>query len=277
MSAKIMNGTALAAQLKEEIACEVKSLDIMPGLAVILVGDSQAARVYADGKKRDCHQCGFYHEEHILPAETTDDEMIALIEWLNRDEKIHGILIEMPLPKHLNQGRILSAIAMEKDVDCLNPASLGNVLMGGEGFPPCTPAAVMEMLKRFEIPLEGKHCVVVGRSNIVGKPLAMLLMGENASVTICHSKSEHPDQLCASADIVLSAVGREGLIGGHMVREGAVAIDIAMNRNAEGKLCGDMIFDEVAEKASYITPVPGGVGPMTRVMVLKHLLESAKK
>ncbi len=277
MSAIIMNGTALAAQLKEEIACEAKSLDIKPGLAVILVGDSQAARVYADGKKRDCDQCGFYHEEHILPENISEQALISLIDGLNQNEKIHGILVEMPLPKHLNQERVLSAIALNKDVDCLNPASLGQVLMSGQGFPPCTPAAVMEMLKRFEIPLEGKHCVVVGRSNIVGKPLAMLLMGENASVTICHSKSENPDQICASADIVLSAVGRVGLVGGNMVREGAVAIDIAMNRNSEGKLCGDMIFDEVAEKASYITPVPGGVGPMTRVMVLKHLLESAKK
>lgn len=277
METVIMNGTTLAAKLKEEIACEVKTLDKVPGLAVILVGDSGAARVYADGKKRDCEQCGFYHEEHILPQETTDDQLIALIETLNQSNKIHGILIEMPLPKGMDQDRILSTIQPDKDVDCLNPHSCGQVLMGRGGFPPCTPAAVMEMLKQYEIPLEGRHCVVVGRSNIVGKPLAMLLMAENASVTICHSKSKNPGEICRSADIVLSAVGRVGLIRGDMVKEGAVVIDIAMNRNEAGKLCGDVVYDEVAPKASYITPVPGGVGPMTRVMVLKHILKSAKK
>ncbi len=276
MSAMIMNGTALAAKLKEEIACEVKSLHNTAGLAVILVGDSSAARVYADGKKRDCEQCGFYHEEHILPESVTDEEMISLIERLNGDDKINGILIEMPLPKHLDEEKILSTIALHKDVDCMNPQSCGQVLLGAGGFPPCTPAGVMEMLKQYEIPLAGKHCVVVGRSNIVGKPLAMLLLAENATVTICHSKTENLAEICRTADVLLSAVGRVGLITADMVREGAVVIDIAMNRNAEGKLCGDVVYDEVATKASHITPVPGGAGPMTRVMVMKHLLSSAK-
>ncbi len=277
MPAIIMNGTELAARLKDQIACEVKSLDKQPGLAVILVGDSQAAQVYADGKRRDCLQCGFHHQQHNLPESITEQEIIALIERLNQDEKIHGILVEMPLPKHLDEKKILSAIALTKDVDCMNPASLGQILMGGEGFPPCTPAAVMEMLKQYEIPLEGKHCVVVGRSNIVGKPLAMLLLGENATATICHSRTANLAEICRGADVVLAAVGREGLITGDMVGEGAVVVDIAMNRNAQGKLCGDVVFDEVAPKASYITPVPGGVGPVTRVMVLKHLLKAAMK
>lgn len=276
MSAKVMNGTALAAQLKEEISCEANSLHSAPGLAVILVGDSSAARVYADGKKRDCQQCGFYHEEHILPDSVTENQLIALIHQLNQSEKIHGILIEMPLPKQLNEKKILSAIALDKDVDCLNPQSCGQVLLGADGFPPCTPAGVMEMLTQYGIPLAGKHCVVVGRSNIVGKPLAMLLLAENATVTICHSKTENLGEICRSAEVLLSAVGRVGLITADMVKEGAVVIDIAMNRDGDGKLCGDVVYDEVAVKASYITPVPGGAGPMTRVMVLKHLLESGK-
>lgn len=276
MSANIMNGTALATRLKDQIACEVKSLDEQPGLAVILVGDSQAAQVYADGKRRDCLQCGFHHQQHNLPENITEHEMVSLIQHLNQDEKIHGILVEMPLPRHLDEEKILSAISPAKDIDCMSPQSCGQILLGADGFPPCTPAAVMEMLKQYEIPLAGKHCVVVGRSNIVGKPLAMLLLAQNATVTICHSKTENLGEICRSADVILAAVGREGLITGDMVKEGAVVIDIAMNRNAQGKLCGDVVYDEVVEKASYITPVPGGVGPMTRVLVLKHLLSSAK-
>lgn len=276
MSAIVMNGTALAAQVKEDITRKAKDLHTKAGLAVVLVGDSPAARTYADGKKRDCEQCGFYHEEHCLPADATEEALIACIEELNEREEISGILIEMPLPKHMNEERVLSAISVQKDVDCLNPVSLGQVLMGGEGFPPCTPAGVMEILSAYQIPLAGKHCVVVGRSNIVGKPLAMLLLAQNATVTICHSKTENLAEICRSADVLLSAVGRVGLITADMVRDGAVVIDIAMNRNAEGKLCGDVCYDEVAEKASYITPVPGGSGPMTRVMVLRHILKSAK-
>lgn len=274
--AKIIDGKALAAQVKARCAAGAQGLARRPGLAVILVGDDPASRVYVSGKERDCAECGFLSFEHKLPAETTEQELLTLIDRLNGDGAVDGILVQLPLPAHLNEEKVLNAISPDKDVDCFHPVNVGKMVAGQPVFLPCTPAGVMEMLRAYEIPVAGRHCVVLGRSNIVGKPMATLLLAQSGTVTICHSKTPDLAEFTRQADILVSAVGRTGLVTADMVKEGAVVIDVAMNRNAEGKLCGDVDFAAVEKKASYITPVPGGVGPMTRAMLMENLLTAAK-
>ncbi len=274
--AKIIDGKALAAQVKARCAAGAQGLARRPGLAVILVGDDPASRVYVSGKERDCAECGFLSFEHKLPADTTEQELLTLIDRLNGDGAVDGILVQLPLPAHLNEEKVLNAIAPDKDVDCFHPVNVGKMVTGQPVFLPCTPAGVMEMLRAYEIPVAGRHCVVLGRSNIVGKPMATLLLAQSGTVTICHSKTPDLAAFTRQADILVSAVGRTGLVRADMVKEGAVVIDVAMNRNAEGKLCGDVDFAAVEKKASYITPVPGGVGPMTRAMLMENLLTAAR-
>ena len=274
--AKIIDGKALAAQVKARCAAGAQGLARRPGLAVILVGDDPASRVYVSGKERDCAECGFLSFEHKLPADTTEQELLGLIDRLNGDSAVDGILVQLPLPAHLNEEKVLNAISPDKDVDCFHPVNVGKMVTGQPVFLPCTPAGVMEMLRAYEIPVSGRHCVVLGRSNIVGKPMATLLLAQSGTVTICHSKTPDLAEFTRQADILVSAVGRTGLVRADMVKEGAVVIDVAMNRNAEGKLCGDVDFTAVEKKASYITPVPGGVGPMTRAMLMENLLTAAR-
>lgn len=277
MTAIHMDGKALAAKVKEEVAAQVAGMERKPGLAVVLVGDNPASRVYVNGKKKDCAECGIYSEEYAIPAETTQQELLELVETLNGREDIDGILVQLPLPRHLNEKEVLLAIRPDKDVDCFHPFNVGQLMIGEQGFQPCTPAGVMRMLKEYGIDSAGKHCVIVGRSNIVGKPQAMLMLRENATVTICHTKTPDLKAECLRADILVAAAGRVGLITGDMVKEGAVVVDVAMNRNEAGKLCGDVVFEEAAQRASYITPVPGGVGPMTRAMLMENTLYAAKQ
>lgn len=277
MAAIHMDGKALAAKVKEEVAAQVAGMERKPGLAVVLVGDNPASRVYVNGKKKDCAECGIYSEEYAIPAETTQQELLELVETLNSREDIDGILVQLPLPRHLNEKEVLLAIRPDKDVDCFHPFNVGQLMIGEQGFQPCTPAGVMRMLKEYGIDPAGKHCVIVGRSNIVGKPQAMLMLRENATVTVCHTKAPDLKAECLRADILVAAAGRVGLITGDMVKEGAVVVDVAMNRNEAGKLCGDVVFEEAAQRASYITPVPGGVGPMTRAMLMENTLYAAKQ
>ena len=277
MSAIVMDGKALASKVKAQVRAQVEGMTQKPGLAVVLVGDDPASRVYVNGKKRDCGECGIYSEEYAIPAETTQEELLELVETLNGREDIDGILVQLPLPKHLNEKEVLLAIRPDKDVDCFHPFNVGQLMIGESGFQPCTPAGVMRILKEYGIDPTGKHCVIVGRSNIVGKPQAMLMLRENATVTICHTKTPDLKAECLQADILVAAAGRAGLITGDMVKEGAVVIDVAMNRNQAGKLCGDVDYAAAAEKVSYITPVPGGVGPMTRAMLMENTLFAARK
>ena len=272
-----IDGKALAAKVKARAAEGAKDLPRKPGLAVILVGDNQASRVYVTGKEKDCAECGFQSFEHKLPAETGQEELLALIDRLNRDEAVDGILVQLPLPKGLDEDQVLNAIRPDKDVDCFHPFNVGRLVIGDPVFLPCTPAGVMEMLKEYDIPVAGKHCVVLGRSNIVGKPMGALLLQQSGTVTTCHSRTPDLASFTRQADILVSAVGRVGLVTADMVKEGAVVIDVAMNRNAEGKLCGDVDYASVEPKASYITPVPGGVGPMTRAMLMENLLAAARR
>ena len=272
-----IDGKALAAKVKARAAEGAKDLPRKPGLAVILVGDNQASRVYVTGKEKDCAECGFQSFEHKLPAETTQTELLALIDRLNRDEAVDGILVQLPLPKGLDEDQVLNAIRPDKDVDCFHPFNVGRLVIGDPVFLPCTPAGVMEMLKEYDIPVAGKHGVVLGRSNIVGKPMGALLLQQSGTVTTCHSRTPDLASMSRQADILVSAVGRVGLVTADMVKEGAVVIDVAMNRNAEGKLCGDVDYASVEPKASYITPVPGGVGPMTRAMLMENLLAAARR
>lgn len=271
-----IDGTALAAKVKQTVRAEAEALARWPGLAVILVGDDPASRVYVTSKRRDCEECGFYSEEYALPEETTQGELLALVRELNGREDIDGILVQLPLPWGLDEKEVLLAIDPAKDVDCFHPFNVGKLTIGEPVFQPCTPGGVMEMLREYGIDPAGKRCVVLGRSNIVGKPMAMLLLHADGTVVMCHSKTPDLKELAASADILVSAVGKTGLVTADMVKEGAVVIDVAMNRNDAGKLCGDVCFEEASEKASYITPVPGGVGPMTRAMLMKNTLTAAK-
>ena len=273
--ATIIDGKALAAKVKEEVAKKAGELSAKPALAVIIVGDNPASRVYVNGKKKDCEECGFYSEEYALPAEISQKQLLDLIDQLNGREDMDGILVQLPLPKHLDEREVLRAIRPDKDVDCFHPYNVGKLMIGEDGFVPCTPYGVVRMLKEYGIDIRGKHCVVVGRSNIVGKPQAILMLREDATVTICHSRTPDLAEQCRQADILIAAVGRVGLITADMVKEGAVVIDVAMNRNEQGKLCGDVCYEEVAAKASYITPVPGGVGPMTRAMLMENTLYAA--
>ena len=278
---QIIDGKATSAairqELREQTAAFVKSNGFAPGLAVILVGEDPASQVYVRNKARACEEVGFYSEVHRLPESTTQAELLGLIDRLNADEKIHGILVQLPLPKHLDEGELLLRIAPEKDVDGFHPCNVGMLTIGAPAFVPCTPAGIMELLRRYGIDPDGKRCVVVGRSNIVGKPMALLLMAANGTVTVCHRHTKNTEALTREADILVCAVGRAHFLTADMVKEGAVVIDVGMNRDENGKLCGDVDFETVAPKCSYITPVPGGVGPMTITMLLKNTLKSAEK
>lgn len=276
MAAIRIDGKALAAKVKAQVREEAERLARRPGLAVILVGDNHASRVYVNSKRKDCEECGLYSEEYTLPAETSQQELLELIGELNGREDIDGILVQLPLPAGFDEKRVLLAIDPAKDVDCFHPYNVGQLTIGQPVFQPCTPGGVMEMLKEYGIDPAGKRCVVLGRSNIVGKPMGLMLLHADGTVVMCHSKTQNMKELTASADILVSAVGKAGLVTADMVKEGAVVIDVAMNRDADGKLCGDVCYDEVSVKASHITPVPGGVGPMTRAMLMKNTLTAAK-
>ena len=281
MSAKIIDGRVVSAYVRETIKKETaefaEKTGVTPGLAVILVGENPASQVYVRNKHRACGEVGFLSEVFTLPAETTEDELLALLDRLNHDEKIHGILVQLPLPKHISEKKVILAIDPRKDVDAFHPQNVGGVMTGDYDFVPCTPAGVLELLEYYQISPAGKHCVVVGRSNIVGKPQALLMLEKNATVTVAHSKTPDLAAVTRTADILVVAVGREALVTADMVKPGAVVIDVGMNRNAEGKLCGDVEYEGVREVASYITPVPGGVGPMTITMLLRNTLTAAKK
>ena len=276
MSAVVMDGKALAAKVKARALAAAGRLERQPGLAVILVGENPASQVYVRGKVKDCADCGIACFDYYLPADTTEEQLLALVAELNDRSDVDGILCQLPLPGHITEKKVLEAISPDKDVDAFHPYSMGRILRGDPCFLPCTPAGVMELLHEYGIEVAGKKCVVVGRSNIVGKPMALLLLGENGTVTVCHSRTPDLKAECLQADILVAAVGKVNLITADMVKEGAVVIDVAMNRNAEGKLCGDVDYVAVAEKASFITPVPGGVGPMTRAMLMENTLTAAK-
>ena len=271
-----IDGKALAAQVKAQVAAEVEKLPRQPGLAVVLVGEDPASQVYVRGKEADCAQCGIRSFPYRLPAETTQGDLLALIEKLNGDPAVDGILVQLPLPEPLEAGGVIAAIAPDKDVDCFHPYNVGQLNIGTPVFQPCTPAGVMEILRAYGISPAGKRCVVLGRSNIVGKPMAALLTQADGTVTLCHSRTPDLAAITRQADILVSAVGRVNCVTAGMVKDGAVVIDVAMNRNEAGKLCGDVDFAAVEPKASYITPVPGGVGPMTRAMLMKNILTAAQ-
>ncbi len=277
--AQIIDGKVISKLVREEIAEEVvefkKKYDSAPGLAVIIVGNDPASQVYVRNKKRGCEEVGFYSESYELPAETTQEELIALVERLNNDDKIHGILVQLPLPKHLNETEVPLKIKPEKDVDAFHPYNVGKIMIGNHDLLPCTPAGVMVLLEKSGIEVGGKKCVVIGRSNIVGKPMAMLLLHANGTVTICHSRTQNLKEVCLEADILVASIGKPEFVKGDMVKEGAVVVDVGINRLESGKLVGDVDFAEVEPKASYITPVPGGVGPMTITMLLKNTLTAA--
>ncbi len=270
-----LDGKALAEKMRAQIREETESLARRPTLAVILVGEDPASQVYVRNKEKDCVECGILSQGYRLPAQTSEAQLLELIDVLNENDRVDGILVQLPLPEHISQEKVLHAIRPDKDVDAFHPFNVGKIVTGEQGFLPCTPAGVMALLREYEIDIAGKDCVVVGRSNIVGKPMALLLLRENGTVTICHSKTAHLSEVTVRADILVSAVGKTGFITGDMVKEGAVVVDVAMNRDAEGKLCGDCVFDEVEKKASYITPVPGGVGPMTRLVLMQNTLAAA--
>ena len=278
--AKIIDGKLISAKIKEEIKLEtaefIKKTGVTPGLAVIIVGEDPASQVYVRNKERACQEVGFYSELYRLPENTSQAELESLVERLNNDNAIHGILVQLPLPKGLDETSILLKINPEKDVDAFHPYNVGKIMIGDYRFLPCTPAGVMALLKYSGIDVCGKECVVVGRSNIVGKPQAMLLLQANGTVTICHSRTKDLAEVCRRADILVAAIGKADFFGADMVKDGAVVIDVGMNRRADGKLTGDVNFAEVEPKASYITPVPGGVGPMTITMLMQNTLTAAK-
>ncbi len=278
--AKLIDGKAISAAVRAEIKENTQKLiadtGVTPGLAVIIVGTDPASQVYVRNKRLACTEVGFYSEAYELPEETTQEELEALVDRLNADEKIHGILVQLPLPKHLDEHSILLRISPDKDVDAFHPYNVGRIMIGDYAFLPCTPAGVMELIRRSGIDCTGKECVVVGRSNIVGKPMAMLLLQANGTVTICHSRTRDLAEVTRRADILVVAIGKADFITGDMVKEGAVVIDVGMNRRADGKLTGDVDFASVEPVASYITPVPGGVGPMTITMLMQNTLTAAK-
>lgn len=278
--AKIIDGKAISATIREEITEEVKTFEsengFKPGLSVIIVGENPASKVYVRNKKLACEQVGFNSEVIEMPEETTEDELLAVIDRLNGDKAVHGILVQLPLPKHINEESVLLKINPSKDVDAFHPFNVGKIMTGNFDLAPCTPAGVMELIRRSGIEIKGKECVIVGRSNIVGKPQAMLMLQADATVTICHSRTKDLAAACRRADILVAAIGKPNFFTADMVKDGAVVIDVGINRGEDGKLCGDVNFSEVEPKASYITPVPGGVGPMTITMLLKNTLNAAK-
>ena len=267
---------AVRGEIRDAVSAFTKESGVIPGLAVVIVGDDPASRVYVRNKHRACEEVGIRSDVHALPADTSEAELLALVAGLNADPTVNGILVQLPLPKHLDEEKVILAIDPAKDVDAFHPVNVGKIMIGNFTFAPCTPAGVMELLRHYNIPVAGKHCVIIGRSNIVGKPQAMLMLKENATVTVCHSRTVGLADITRTADILVAAVGRLGFVTADMVRDGAVVIDVGINRTAEGKLCGDVDFAAVSEKASYITPVPGGVGPMTITMLLKNTLAAAK-
>lgn len=277
--AQIIDGKAISTAVKQQVAEEVAQLkqqNISVTLAVVLVGDDPASQVYVRNKEKACELTGIRSEKFLLPASTTQDELMDLVHTLNAREDVNGILVQLPLPKHLDEKMVIESIRPDKDVDAFHPANVGRIMIGDYHFLPCTPAGVMELIHSTGVSVSGADCVVIGRSNIVGKPMAMLMMHENATVTICHSRTRNLADICRRADILIAAVGRAGFVTSDMVKQGAVVIDVGMNRNQEGKLCGDVDFDQVEPIASYITPVPGGVGPMTIAMLMKNTVTAAK-
>jgi len=264
------------ASIKERTDELKNKYHITPGLAVVIVGDDPASRVYVNNKKKACETVGFVSEEYALPAETTQEELLALVETLNNKPEINGILVQLPLPKHLDDKAVIAAIDPQKDVDAFHAINVGKIMLGEYDFLPCTPAGVMEMLHSYRIPVEGKECVVIGRSNIVGKPMGMLLLHENGTVTICHSRTKNLAEVCRRADILVAAVGIAKFVKADMVKDGAVVIDVGMDRDENGKLCGDVDFENVKDKCSFITPVPGGGGPMTIATLMKNTLRACK-
>jgi methylenetetrahydrofolate dehydrogenase (NADP+)/methenyltetrahydrofolate cyclohydrolase len=273
-----MDGKMLAAKVRQDVKEKIKSEGLDPGLAVVIVGDDQASRVYVNSKKKDCEICGIRSEEFALPADAGQDALLDIINDLNKRNDINGILVQLPLPKGYgySEQEVIQAISPEKDVDSFHLINVGRVMTGNFSFLPCTPAGVMKLLDQYGINPEGKHCVVVGRSDIVGKPQAMLLLHRHATVSICHSRTPDLGAITRQADILIAAVGKENIITADMVKPGAVVIDVAMNRNLEGKLCGDVDYSAVEPIASYITPVPGGVGPMTRAVLMENTLTASR-
>ena len=277
--AQIIDGKAISAKIKEGLKQEVAQMTaqgVRPGLAVVIVGNDPASRVYVNLKKRDCEELGILSKEYALPEDTSEEALLQLIDTLNHDASIHGILVQLPVPKQIDENKIVAAISPEKDVDAFHVQNVGKIMVGTYSFLPCTPAGCMELIASTGVEISGKNCVVVGRSNIVGKPMAMLLLHKNGTVTIAHSKTENLAEVCRNADILVAAVGKPKLIKGDMIKPGAVVIDVGTTKMPNGKLCGDVDFEEASKVAGYITPVPGGVGPMTRVILMKNTVTAAK-
>ena len=280
MENKLLNGKELSVKIKDNLKTEVEALKAktgsVPGLAVIIVGNNQASRVYVNSKKKACEEIGMISEEYALPEETTQEELLNLVKKLNTKKSINGILVQLPLPKHIDEETVINNIAPEKDVDAFHPSNVGRIMIGNYSFLPCTPAGIMDLIHLSNIDLTGKKAVVIGRSNIVGKPMSMLLLHENATVTICHSKTANLKEVVSGADIVVAAIGKAKFIDDSYIKDGAIVIDVGMNRDENGKLCGDVDFDKVVNKASYITPVPGGVGPMTIATLMRNTVTAYK-
>lgn len=279
MSAKIIDGKAVSAAVKAAVAAEtaqLKEKEIVPGLAVIIVGDDPASRVYVNNKKKACEAVGFHSEEYALPAQTTESELLRLVLELNENPQINGILVQLPLPAQIDEHKVIAAIAPEKDVDAFHAVNVGKIMIGDYDFLPCTPSGCMDLIHSTGVEIAGKNCVVIGRSNIVGKPMAMLLLHESGTITICHSKTKNLKEICRNADILVVAIGKAKFVTGDMIKKGAVVIDVGMDRDENGKLCGDVDFESAKEVAGYITPVPGGVGPMTIATLMRNTLTAAK-
>ena len=279
--AKIIDGKEVSAQVKEQVKEEAAQLKaatgLQVGLAVVIVGNNPASRVYVNNKKKACEAVGFQSFEYALDEDTIQEELLELVEVLNENPQVNVILVPLPLPKQIDEKAIINAISPDKDVDAFHPSNVGRIMIGSYAFLPCTPAGVMELIASTGVSVSGKNCVVIGRSNIVGKPMAMLLLHQNGTVTICHSRTQNLKEICARADILVAAVGKANFVTADMVKEGAVVIDVGMNRLDNGKLCGDVDFAAVEPKAGYITPVPGGVGPMTIAMLMRNTLTAAKQ
>lgn len=276
MAANIIDGKAISAAVKEQVRDEIARDNLKVGLAVVIVGDDPASRVYVNNKKKACEFCGIKSYEYALPAETTQEELLELVDTLNADANVNGILVQLPLPKHLDEKAVIERISPNKDVDAFHESNVGRIMIGNYSFLPCTPAGCMELIHSTGVEVSGKECVVIGRSNIVGKPMAMLLLHENGTVTVCHSRTRDLAEVCRRADILVAAVGRPNFVTADMVKPGAVVIDVGINRLDNGKLCGDVKFDEVSEVAGWITPVPGGVGPMTIAMLMRNTVTAAR-
>lgn len=273
----IIDGKKVAGEIRSDIIEQTKQLPRKPGLAVILIGDDPASRLYVNNKEKDCAECGFFSRGYKLEDSTTEEELLNLISELNADEEIDGILVQLPIPDHINERKVLESINPDKDVDAFHPVNVGKMIVGEPVLWPCTPGGIIELFNAYDISLDGKICVMVGRSNIVGKPMALLMLRNNGTVISCHSHTRNLAEITRQADVLVVATGNRNLISGDMVKDGVVVIDVAMNRDPEtGKFTGDVVYEEVSKKASYITPVPGGVGPMTRAILMKNILNAAK-